>query len=150
MAEMSEKPKMGGDQVTIDGHPDDQALQFIREQLVAYNLVTAGAGNAQAVAFVLRDAHGTIVGGLSGWTWGGCLEVSLLWVHEDWRGHGYGARLLQAAERAAIDQGCRQAVLDTYSFQAPGFYQRLGYEVAGVFDNCPAGHKKYFLWKQLG
>jgi ribosomal protein S18 acetylase RimI-like enzyme len=140
---------MDDEQLTVDDHPDDQALQFIREQLAAYTLAIAGADDAQPVAFVLRDAHGALVGGLSGWTWGGGLEGSLLRVHEDWRGQGHGARLLRAAERAAISQGYRQAVLDTYSFQAPGFYQRLGYEVAGVFENVPAGHQKYFLRKEL-
>ena len=140
---------MSSGRVTIDDQPDDQALRFIREQLVAYNLATVGAEDVRQVAFVLRDADGAIVGGLSGWTWGGCLEIALLWVHEDWRGQGYGARLLQLAEQRAIDQGCRQVVLDTFSFQAPAFYQRHGYEIAGVFDNFPAGHQKFFLRKEL-
>jgi GNAT superfamily N-acetyltransferase len=140
---------MSSGRVTIDDQPDNQALRFIREQLVAYNLATVGAEDVRQVAFVLRDADGAIVGGLSGWTWGGCLEIGLLWIHKDWRRQGYGARLLQLAEQAAIDQGCRQAVLDTFSFQAPAFYQRHGYDFVGVFDNFPTGHQKFFLRKEL-
>ena len=63
--------------------------------------------------------------------------------------HGYGRRLLQTLEQEARAQQCHLAILDTYSFQAPDFYQRLGYEVFGVIDGYPRGYQKVFLKKRL-
>ena len=59
-------------------------------------------------------------------------------------------RILEgAAETEAKARGCRRATLDTYSFQAPAFYQRLGYKIVAAVDDLPAGHKHYTLVKDL-
>ena len=56
-------------------------------------------------------------------------------------------QLMNDAEREAIRRGCRGAWLDTYSFQARGFYERLGYTIFGTIDNYPPGHSRIFLKK---
>jgi ribosomal protein S18 acetylase RimI-like enzyme len=71
-------------------------------------------------------------------------------VHEDLRGRGYGTQLIEAAEQEASAQGGYQVLLDTHSFQAPEFYQKLGYEVFGVLDGYPRHHRHYDLRKHLG
>jgi hypothetical protein len=53
-----------------------------------------------------------------------------------------------AAEGRAVERGCHSAWVDTFSFQAPGFYPKLGYEVFGELD-YPPGHKRIFLQKRL-
>ena len=68
--------------------------------------------------------------------------MDLLWVREDLRGRGYGKRLLQAAE--AVKRGCRHALLDTMSFQAPLFYERQGYVLYGVLDDFPGEHQRRY------
>jgi hypothetical protein len=75
--------------------------------------------------------------------------VRYLWVRDDWRGHGYGRQLLAAAEAEAARRGCRQIVLSTHSFQAPGFYLKQGYTIVGQYENYPRGFQQIFLTKNL-
>jgi GNAT superfamily N-acetyltransferase len=76
-------------------------------------------------------------------------EHSPVWVREDLRAHGRGRQLVEAAEAEARARGCRRVWLDSYAFQAPAFYQRLGYEVFGVLDGYPAPHNRVFLTRIL-
>ncbi len=89
------------------------------------------------------------IGGLVGSTNFGYLHVSLLAVAPSSHGKGYGRQLMQAAENEALARGCHGAYLDTFSFQAPDFYQKLGYEIYGKLDDFPKGHCRYFLRKKL-
>jgi GNAT superfamily N-acetyltransferase len=77
------------------------------------------------------------------------LEVKLVWVREDLRGQGYGRRLVETAEAEARTRGCHRVWLDSYTFQAPAFYQRLGYHVFGTLSGYPAAHDRVFLTKTL-
>jgi GNAT superfamily N-acetyltransferase len=98
--------------------------------------------------FVRDDRHGNIVAGLAGETYAGWLFVRYLWVSEGLRGQGVGRELIEKAESRALERGCHSAWLDTFSFQAPGFYRTLGYEVFGELD-WSADHKRLFLRKRL-
>src|SRR5262245_55016786 len=137
---------------TIDAHPAPADVQFLEDQINAFNVAQTGISNEGDIllSIVARDDAGQISAGVYGWTWGGCCEIRLVWVRPDLRGQGYGQSLLQAAEQEARRRGCGQVVLDTHSFQAPEFYQKLGYEIVGVVDEYPRGHKKYYLKKRLG
>jgi len=80
------------------------------------------------------------------WNW---MFVDILWVHDSLRHRGIGTRLMELAEEKARERGCQYAYLDTFSFQACPFYERLGYEVFGILDDFPNGHKRYFMKKSL-
>ncbi|CAL9505257.1 hypothetical protein SUDANB6_03531 [Streptomyces sp. enrichment culture] len=96
------------------------------------------------------DEAGGLAGGLVGHTWAGWLHVTYLWVDDRHRGAGLGSRLLAEAERVARDdRGCRAARLETWDFQAPGFYRKRGYEVVGVIPDYPPGITEYTLTKAL-
>ena len=136
-------------QWSIDHHPSDHAIHALRHELITYNIATAAIDTSRDVAVWLRDAHGRLLGGVVGTIWGQCVEIPYLWVHPGLRGQGYGRQLLQTLEQEARAQQCHAAILETYSFQAPGFYQRLGYEVFGVIDGYPQGYQKVFLKKRL-
>ena len=97
----------------------------------------------------LRDGQGGIAAGLYGFTWAGWLEIKFVWVREDLRGRGHGRELVEAAEAEARARGCMRVWLDSYTFQAPTFYQRLGYEVFGSLQDYPAPHGRVFLTKTL-
>jgi ribosomal protein S18 acetylase RimI-like enzyme len=77
------------------------------------------------------------------------LYVRILWVAQALRGQGHGQRLLEAAERRAVERGCRHVFLDTFSFQAPGFYAKQGYEIYARAEDWPVGHAHLFLRKAL-
>ena len=132
----------------IDENPDERDVQFLGDQIYQFNVASTGIEDGRMLGIVLRDERG-ITAGLHGHTWGGVLEIGLLWVREDMRGRGYGSRLLVAAEEEAIRRGCTQAMLDTHSFQAPEFYLRHGYMIYGEMPDYPQGHSKVFLRKPL-
>jgi len=96
--------------------------------------------------FVRND--GEVVAGLAGETYCGWLFIKYLWVSEGLRGRGVGRELMARAEARARDRGCHSAWVDTFSFQAPGFYQKLGYEEFGRLD-YPPDHQRHFLRKRL-
>jgi GNAT superfamily N-acetyltransferase len=75
--------------------------------------------------------------------------VELLAVPEEHRGAGYGIRLMEQAERIARVNECIGLWLDTYEFQARGFYEKLGFEVFGTLDDHPVGQRRFFLRKRF-
>jgi ribosomal protein S18 acetylase RimI-like enzyme len=135
--------------LTIEDAPDEQDVRSLSRSLVEFNLAHSSIGEGQRLAVFVRDEQREIVAGVSGWTWGECLEVHILWVHADLRGKGYGKKLLCNIEERAVERGCSHVVLDTLSFQAPGFYKKLGYEVWAVLGGYPDQCAKFYMRKQL-
>ena len=134
-------------EVTNDPAEDDR--QRLGAGLRTHALEQLGRDGFEPVAVLMRDDDGTLVGGAVGlvnWHW---LQVSLLWVDDSLRGRGYGVRLMQLIEDAGRDRGCRAAHLSTFSFQAPGFYESLGYEVFSTLEDYAPGHAKLFMRKRL-
>jgi GNAT superfamily N-acetyltransferase len=121
----------------------------IGQGITDYNTQQAGDDRGQNLCFVLQSAGQGIAGGVIGATYWGWLYINLMWVKEELRGRGYGHRLLTLAEDEARRRGAKNAYLDTFSFQAPDFYKKHGYQVFGELANFPPGHTRYFLQKQL-
>jgi GNAT superfamily N-acetyltransferase len=140
---------MSAPRITVEDDPDPRAVQAIEDSLNRYNIAATGYDDYRPLAIFLRDAAGAVLGGLTGYTWGGCLKIAYLWLPEEQRGQGYGTQLLQAAERVGRERGCRQAILDSHSFEAPAFYQRAGYTASVVAEDVPVGHQQVFLAKRL-
>jgi GNAT superfamily N-acetyltransferase len=140
-------PRIEDLQVEDDPRPEDVAL--ITDQLNRFNFATTGVDNGRWLAIFVRDAAGQIEAGLHGWTWGRTGFVQTLWVREDLRRRGLGAKLLQAAEREAKRRGCVEVQLDTHDYQAPEFYRRRGYEAIGELPGWPGDTKRIFYRKAL-
>jgi uncharacterized protein (DUF924 family)/GNAT superfamily N-acetyltransferase len=136
-------------EVVFDPLPPDALSRFVTESLASHNIAATGLASWYPVGFFLKSAHGEWLGGLLGNIWGGWLHVTHLWVASPARGHGNGTRLLQAAESYAIKRGCVAAALETQSFEARPFYEKLGYQVFATLEDCPPGHSKFFLRKEL-
>ncbi|MGB8646897.1 MAG: GNAT family N-acetyltransferase [Anaerolineae bacterium] len=134
---------------TIESDPRPQDVQFLEDRINDYNFETTGITDGKLLSIFLRDSRGAIRAGIYGWTWGGACEIRFLWIHVEWRGQGIGRKLMGVVEEEARNRGCGQVVLDTHSFQAPEFYNKLGYEVQGVVEEYPRGHQKIYLCKRL-
>jgi len=135
--------------ITVDRAPRREDVRKLEEGLDGHAVAQAGITPPKDVAIYLRDEGGHIVGGLAGVEWGGNFHIRLLWVHEDYRGEGYGARLVAAAEQEALARGCRRITVSTFSYQAPAFYPQLGFEEYAILDEMPAGHRKHYFRKLL-
>lgn len=135
--------------ILVAGNAEPADREIIASGIRAFNESRAGSSHASPLAVLLKDVSGQTVGGLWGRTSFGWLFVELLFVPEALRGHGYGVRLLEAAEHAAVARNCHAVWLDTYDFQAVPFYERLGYREFGRLEDYPRGHKRHFLRKDL-
>lgn len=129
--------------------PSQADLQFLEDRLYEYNSRQVGRDDGGLFEFLIRNEKQAIVAGLAGWTWAGACEIQSLWVHPDLRGQGYGGQLMAAAEQEARTRGCQVIMLTSYSFQAPGFYQKLGYELAWQLEDFPPGHRHCVLVKRI-
>jgi GNAT superfamily N-acetyltransferase len=136
-------------QITLDSNPTEADIHTVKHHLLTFNNQHAEPEHYQQLVLFVRDNSEKIVGGLLGYTHWRWLFVQNLWVAESIRGLSYGRKLMKSAEREAHLRGCRHAYLDTFDFQALGFYQKLGYELFGHLDDYPPGHTKYFLQKRL-
>ena len=129
---------------------DAEIREAIVGPLVAYNADQTGLNDYRPLVVVVRDAHDQVVGGLWGKTSYGWLFVELLFVPESMRGTGVGTRIMEQAETEAIARGCHGAWLDTFEFQARGFYEKRGYTCFGELPEYPRGSSRYFMRKELG
>lgn len=135
--------------ITTSEMPSETDREAILAPLRAYNIAHGGDPRVLPVAVLLTDENGDHVGGL----WGRCsydwLFVELLAVPETHRGGNFGKALMEQAENIARAHGCIGVWLDTYEFQARGFYERLGFEGFGMLEDHPLGQKRFFLQKRL-
>jgi len=136
--------------LTSELHPLATDVQVVRDGLLAFNVEHVGLEpRSGSLNLFLRNPRGQVIGGLlGGWRWG-WLYIDKLWIQAEYRKLGGGSRLLKAAEAEAIAAGCTDAVVDTFSFQARGFYERHGYEVYATLEGFPPGHRQLFFHKQL-
>lgn len=132
---------------SVHDTPDREAAAVVDEGLGDFNDAAAPLHEVQPLMCFARDASGRVVGGAVGRTWGACCELQQMWVDADQRGHGLGARLVQMFEQRAAERGCSTFYLDTFSFQARPFYEKLGYTVAATTAGFGHGIEKYFMVK---
>lgn len=140
---------MDEQRLTVVEEVDPRDVGDLSERLYEFNAAATGCHDGRELAIFLRDDAGEIQGGLYGWTWAGRLHIQYLWLHESLRGQGLGSRLLASAEATGRERGCSFATVDTYTFQAPAFYEARGYAVYFAEPEHPPGHRHLLLRKGL-
>lgn len=135
--------------ITVTETMNDETLDAVRQGLMAHNRPFIDTSLRQPLSVYAKDDDGQVVAGLTAVTWGNWLSIDWLWVAESQRGSGLGRQVMLAAEQQAMARGCRYARVDTFSFQARPFYQKLDYQVQMTLENYPLEHQCYFLTKTL-
>ena len=128
--------------------PDEALRNGILGPLAEYNQARTGRNDHRPLIIAIEDSDGRVIGGLWGRTVYDWLFVELLFVPDALRGRGVGSDLMKRAETEALTRGCHSAWLDTFEFQARGFYERLGYTCFGELPNYPVA-ARYFMKKAL-
>jgi N-acetylglutamate synthase-like GNAT family acetyltransferase len=134
---------------SVDAGADAADLQKVDAGLDAHNAAEPELENVEDLHVLARAAAGAVVGGAIGRTWGRCCELLQLWVREDERGRGAARELMAIFEQEAVRRGCTLVYLTTFSFQAPGFYANLGYDVVLETEGFSGGIVKYTMHKTL-
>ena len=127
----------------------EEDREVIFQGLLEYNLARIEDMNKKELGVYVNDETGKKVAGLIGETHGNWLLVKYLWVSEELRGQNIGSQLLSQAEQTAKERGCKFAFLDTFSFQAPLFYKKQGYQEVFSLEEYPLTGKRIYLTKTL-
>lgn len=134
-------------EITDTIHETDE--KYIFEGLLEYNLERIEDKNPRDLGIYLPDETGKKIAGLIGSTHGNWLFVKYLWVSKELRGKQIGSKILIQAEETAKERGCKYSFLDTFSFQAPLFYEKHGYKEVFTLENYPVTGKRYYFTKSL-
>jgi ribosomal protein S18 acetylase RimI-like enzyme len=134
-------------EVQNDVKPAD--VNTIVKGLTEFNASQADGDTPKYLVIAVRDREQNVVGGLVGATYLGWLQIQAVWMSEALRGQGYGTRLMRQAEAVGHKRGCPRVFLETLSFQALPFYEKLGYQVVSRIADFPPGGARYALTKML-
>jgi GNAT superfamily N-acetyltransferase len=134
----------------ISFNPSPVERAVIDEKLGQYNQSASSLHQVQDLSLAITTESGNeVLGGLVGRTWGACAEIQQLWVHANLRKQGYGSRLLEAFVSEARHRACKVIYLETFSFQAPSFYQAHGFVVVHELGGFAPGTIKYWMQRNL-
>ncbi|WP_224554881.1 GNAT family N-acetyltransferase [Pectobacterium versatile] len=132
----------------ITNTPDSDEEEFVIASLWKHN-EQYEAVDISPLFLNFKDDENNIIAGLISRTWWGALEVQYLWVSEKYRKSGLGRQLMQVAEKEALKRGCHLAYVDTFGFQAKGFYEKLGYKEYGNLPGYAHKHTRHYLAKLI-
>jgi ribosomal protein S18 acetylase RimI-like enzyme len=134
-----------------EAYLEDRIIEFNRTHCELWEQNRDSQYKAAPLHVYALDQQGEVIGGLTGRThslraW---LEISVIWVKPGAREQGIGRKLMKRAEEEALSRGCLYARTSTSDYQAPRFYEKLGYSLYGKLENCPPGETCYYYRKDL-
>ncbi|QKC90302.1 N-acetyltransferase [Mesorhizobium sp. NZP2234] len=122
-------------------------LSVLEEHLRGENRRLTGCGDDRGLNFVIRDGAGRSIAVAAGYSWAGTSELQLMWVDQAYRGLGYARQLLDAFVAEAASRGARRIWVSSHDFQAPGLYEKAGFQRVAEFAGWPEGHSNIVLRK---
>lgn len=143
----------------ITSAPTDDDLEEMKSGLRHFNSHFVPQQKLRALGIFVEDEHGQKQAGIVAETVGNWMYIQMLWVDESLRGKDVGTQLINEAEEEAKQRGCRYSLVDTFSFQARPFYERMGYQLQMSLedyiddirapDDAPSTHTRFYLTKIL-
>jgi N-acetylglutamate synthase-like GNAT family acetyltransferase len=124
-------------------------IDEIENRIYDHNSRATGRRDAQGLGFVISDESEQMIGVVAGFTWSDACELKQLWIAEAYRGRGYARALLKAFIVEASRRDVRRIWVVSYDFQAPGFYEKAGFNRVAEFQGWPEGHTNVVLCKTL-
>ena len=135
--------------ITKEGDPDPKDFKALSSGLLAYHESKGHRRTWKTFSIFLKDNNNKPHAGIiATCTWNG-MHIDSLWVDESIRGKEYGSTLMKMAENEGKKRGCTIAYTDTFSWQAGGFYEKLGYTVYGKLDGFPEDNSLTYYRKNL-
>jgi GNAT superfamily N-acetyltransferase len=129
--------------------PDEDVRKAIIAPLIDYNDSKAGASQGRPLLIAVRNSSNEVVGGFWGHTAYQWLFTQFLALPLGLRGRGIGSKLMRMAETEAVSRGCHGSWLDTFEFQARGFYESVGYQCFAELPEYPKDYSRFFMKKSL-
>ncbi|MHB1153783.1 MAG: GNAT family N-acetyltransferase [Eubacteriales bacterium] len=129
----------------------NEEIGHIENQLFYYNSTKVHFDKEPPFLHInrcIKDGN-EVVGGILTKIYWNILYVDILWVKDEYRHKGYATALLTDVENTAKEMNCKISHLETFEFQAKGLYEKFGYTVFGVLEDCPEGHIRYSMSKKL-
>ncbi len=134
---------------TIVGEPNETDMKVLVDGMLSYHASKGHPRKVDKYSITIKNEQGKLVGCVMvSVLWNG-MEINSLWVDETMRGQGLGAKLMVMAEDEGRKHGADFAYTNTFTWQAPGFYEKLGYTLYGKLENFPAGNELSYYRKHL-
>jgi len=135
--------------IHFENRESPEIAQYLENRLYEYNVQSTGIADGTMLNAVVENEAREIIAGINGHTWGGCCEIKQLWVAEAYRSQGLGKALLLGAMQEAVLRGCKQILISTHSFQAPTFYENLGFTRVAEIPDYPQGYEQIIYVRKL-
>lgn len=135
-------------EITV-GRPNFKDYKTLSDGMLSYHAKQGHPRTSETVNIFLKDKNKKTVGGIIVTIlWNG-IEINSLWVKESLRGKGLGKKLVEVGEKEGVKRGCTIIYTNTFTWQAPQFYEKLGYKPYGKLDNFPTGNALTYFYKNL-
>jgi GNAT superfamily N-acetyltransferase len=135
--------------IAIEPTPHDEQAKILGTGLDVYNREQAGDYGDSEFVIGVRDEKNVMLGGVLADIYWDAMFLKYVWLDKSLRRQGIGRTLIGACEDEGRRRGCTMAHLDTFSFQARGFYEKLGYSVFGTLEWPHREIKRHFMSKLL-
>ena len=135
--------------VSINGEPNPIDKRVMIDGMLAYHASKGHIRKSETFSVVIKDQSEKLLGCVMvSFLWNG-MSIQSLWVDDAVRGQGLGKKLMTMVEEEGVRRGCTIAYTDTFTWQAPGFYEKLGYKIYGKLEGFPEGNVLSYYCKKL-